>query len=108
MPREWKVEAGVNLKGEFERRIEDLDNSHYENVMTVPTDEMKKMVEEGRISVRNMRRDGNDEIKRAEKDGRISEDASRKAQNEMQKLTDKHIEMMDGLLSKKEAEIMEV
>ncbi|KPJ59903.1 MAG: ribosome recycling factor [Latescibacteria bacterium DG_63] len=69
---------------------------------------VKKMVEEGRVGVRNMRRDGNDEIKKAEKDGRISEDVSRKTQNEMQKLTDRYIEMMDELLSKKEAEIMEV
>jgi ribosome recycling factor len=69
---------------------------------------VKKMVEEGRISIRNMRRDGNEEAKKAEKDGRISEDALRKTQNEMQKLTDKHIELMDELLVKKEAEIMEV
>jgi ribosome recycling factor len=69
---------------------------------------IKRMVEEGRVSVRNVRREGNDELKQAEKDGSISEDVSRKAQSEMQRLTDKHIEIMDELLSKKEAEIMEV
>lgn len=69
---------------------------------------VKKMVEEGRVTVRNMRRDGNDETKKREKEGGISEDVSRKTQSEMQKLTDKHIAMMDELLSKKEAEVMEV
>jgi ribosome recycling factor len=69
---------------------------------------VKKMVEEGRVSIRNLRRDGNEEIKKLEKDGKISEDTSRKSQNDIQKLTDKHIQMMDELLSKKEAEIMEV
>lgn len=69
---------------------------------------VRKMVEEGRVSVRNLRRDGNEEIKKLEKDGKISEDSARKAQNDMQKLTDKHIKLMDELLTKKEAEIMEV
>ncbi|UCF77688.1 MAG: ribosome recycling factor [Candidatus Eiseniibacteriota bacterium] len=69
---------------------------------------VRKMVEEGRVTIRNLRREGNDEIKSAEKKGSISEDVSRKTQNEIQNLTDKHIEMMDELLTKKEAEIMEV
>jgi len=69
---------------------------------------VKKMVEEGRVSVRNLRRDGNEEIKKLEKDGKISEDSSHAAQNEIQELTDKHIKLMDELLAKKEAEIMEV
>jgi ribosome recycling factor len=69
---------------------------------------VKKMVEEGRVGIRNLRRDGNEEIKKLEKDGKISEDTARKSQNEMQKLTDRYIQLMEELLSKKEAEIMEV
>ncbi len=69
---------------------------------------VKKMVEEGRVGIRNVRRDGNDELKKLEKEKKISEDVSKKSQNEVQKLTDKHIEMMDELLAKKEAEVMEV
>lgn len=69
---------------------------------------VKKMVEEGRVSIRNLRRDGNEEMKKLEKDGKISEDAARKSQNEMQKLTDKYIQLMEELLTKKEGEIMEV
>jgi ribosome recycling factor len=69
---------------------------------------VKKMVEEGRVVIRNLRRDGNEEIKKLEKDGKISEDTARKSQNDMQKVTDRHIQLMEELLSKKEAEIMEV
>lgn len=69
---------------------------------------VKKMVEEGRVSIRNLRRDGNEEIKKLEKDGKISEDTARKSQNDIQKLTDKYIQLMEELLTKKEAEIMEV
>jgi len=69
---------------------------------------VKKMVEEGRVAIRNVRRDGNEELKKLEKDKKISEDAEKKSQGEVQKLTDKHIAQMDELLSKKETEIMEV
>lgn len=69
---------------------------------------VKKMVEEGRVSIRNLRRDGNEEIKKLEKDGKISEDTAHKSQNDIQRLTDKHIQLMDELLTKKEGEIMEV
>ncbi|MCX5801163.1 MAG: ribosome recycling factor [Candidatus Eisenbacteria bacterium] len=69
---------------------------------------VKKMVEEGRVGVRNLRREGNEEIKKLEKDAKISEDTARKSQNDVQKLTDKYIQLMEELLSKKEAEIMEV
>jgi ribosome recycling factor len=55
-----------------------------------------------------VRRDGNEELKKLQKDKKISEDAEKKSQAEVQKLTDKHIAQMDELLSKKEAEIMEV
>jgi ribosome recycling factor len=73
-----------------------------------PVKVVKKMVEEGRVAVRNVRRDGNEELKKLQKDKKISEDAEKKSQAEVQKLTDKHIAQMDELLSKKEAEIMEV
>ncbi|MFH0778363.1 MAG: ribosome recycling factor [Candidatus Eisenbacteria bacterium] len=69
---------------------------------------VRKMVEDGRVAVRNIRRDSNDETKKLEKDGKISEDASKRTQAEVQKVTDKYIGLIDELLSKKEAEIMEV
>lgn len=69
---------------------------------------IKKLAEEGKISIRNSRRDANDKLKKAEKDGKISEDDSKSAQEEIQRLTDKYIEKIDEILDKKEKEIMEV
>ncbi len=68
----------------------------------------KKMAEEGRVAVRNIRRDANDELKRQEKQAGLSEDDVRKAQEEIQKATDQVIQKIDEILKKKETEIMEI
>lgn len=68
----------------------------------------KKLAEEGRIAVRNVRRDANDHVKTEEKNHSISEDDSKLAHDEIQKITDKHISDIDKLLQAKEKEIMEV
>lgn len=68
----------------------------------------KKLGEEAKVSVRNIRRDANDEIKKREKDGVITEDESRRLQGEVQKLTDRYVGEIDDILSKKEKEILEV
>ncbi|MEO0540127.1 MAG: ribosome recycling factor [Cyanobacteria bacterium P01_A01_bin.105] len=67
-----------------------------------------KYAEEGRVSVRNVRRDGMDMAKKYEKDGDISEDESRDLQDEVQKLTDSYIAKIDAALKDKEAAIMKV
>lgn len=64
--------------------------------------------ENARIAARHVRRDGMDSLKKAEKDGDISEDDHRKQSDQVQKLTDETINMIDSLLSSKEAEIMQV
>lgn len=64
--------------------------------------------ENARIAARHVRRDGMDSLKKAEKDGDISEDDHRKQSDQVQKLTDDTINMIDSLLSTKEAEIMQV
>jgi len=69
---------------------------------------VKKVGEEGRVAVRNIRRDANDAFKKAEKDKEVSEDDSRKGQEQVQKITDEHIEKIEEMLKKKEQEIMEV
>lgn len=69
---------------------------------------LHKMAEDGRVAVRQARKEANDDIKRRQKDGDISEDQSRREQDEVQKLTDRHIQQIDELLKHKEAEIMEV
>lgn len=67
-----------------------------------------KKSEEGRVAVRNLRRDANEAIKKFEKDKTISEDEAKKAQDDMQKLTDKYIKEVDQIMAAKEKEIMEV
>jgi ribosome recycling factor len=69
---------------------------------------VKKLTEEGKTVVRNIRRESNEALKKAEKDKEISEDESRKAQEHVQEITDKHIELIDEMTKKKEAEVMEV
>ncbi len=67
----------------------------------------KRIAEEGRIAVRNVRRDANEKLKQAEKNHEISEDDSHRYQEKVQELTDEIIKEIDQLLEKKEAEIME-
>ena len=62
--------------------------------------------EQGRVSVRNIRRDANDQIKALLKDKEISEDDERKAQDAIQKITDAMIKKLDVILAEKEKEIM--
>lgn len=63
--------------------------------------------EQGRVSIRNIRRDANDKIKALLKDKEISEDDERRSQDEIQKLTDMFIKKIDEALTLKEAELME-
>jgi ribosome recycling factor len=68
----------------------------------------KKIAEDGRVAVRNIRRDANDLIKNEEKGKKITEDDSKKHQERVQKLTDSYIRQIDEVLAKKEKEVMEV
>ena len=67
-----------------------------------------KLVEEGRVAIRNVRRDANERLKKIEKGHEISEDDFHSAVDSVQKTTDKFIALIDDLSKKKEAEIMEV
>jgi ribosome recycling factor len=67
-----------------------------------------KLGEEGRVAVRNARRDANDLLKKAQKDGEIPEDDSRRLVDQVQKLHDKYIGQIEEVIKKKEAEMMEV
>lgn len=67
-----------------------------------------KKTEEGRVAVRNIRRDAIDHIKKVEKAGEVSEDESKRAQEKVQKLTDDFIKKLDAAHDKKVGEIMEV
>ena len=66
-----------------------------------------KIAEEGRVTIRNVRRDANDGLKKLEKNKQVSEDAHRKGIEKIQDLTNRMIKSVDELLAKKEKEIME-
>ncbi len=68
---------------------------------------IKKKAEEGRVAVRNIRRDINDNLKAKQKDG-VPEDDVKRAQDDLQKTTDKYIKEIDELVKTKEQEIMQV
>lgn len=67
-----------------------------------------KMAEEGKVSVRNVRRDAIDTIRKQEKNGELSEDEARDLQDKIQKLTDKYIAKLDEMLAEKEKDITTV
>ena len=67
-----------------------------------------KHAEEGRVAIRNVRRDVNDHLKKMLKSHEVSEDDEKHAVAEVQKMTDQHIEQINEALKKKEAEILEV
>jgi ribosome recycling factor len=67
-----------------------------------------KYAEEGKVALRNVRRDAIDRIKKQEKDGDLSEDQSRDEQEKVQKVTDKFITQLEKLLAEKEAAILKV
>ncbi len=69
---------------------------------------LHKRAEEGRVAIRNVRRDAHDQLKHSLKAATITEDDSRRATEQLQKVTDKHIADVDGLVANKEKEIMEV
>jgi ribosome recycling factor len=68
----------------------------------------KRMAEDGRIAVRNVRRDANEQVKALQKNGKATEDERDDAFKDIQKATDDYIKKIDGAVKAKEAEIMEV
>ncbi len=69
---------------------------------------IKKFAEDGKIAVRNVRRDAIEHLKKTEKQEHISEDERKRAEQDTQKMTDRHIKDIDNLIALKEKEIMEV
>jgi ribosome recycling factor len=85
------------------------------NLPPLTNDRRKEMVkvlqrkaEDGKVSIRNIRRDFNDQIKQLEKKSEVSKDEAKRSEDQLQKLTDRHIAQVDELQKNKEAELMEV
>lgn len=68
----------------------------------------KKIAEENKVAIRNIRRDAMDQLKKLEKDSLISEDELKRRSDEVQKVTDKYIENVDKVASEKEKDIMSI
>lgn len=68
----------------------------------------KAMGEDGKIAIRNIRRDGVDSIKKLEKSGDVGEDEMKDGLDIMQKMTDKSVKEIDDIVSKKEKDVMTV
>jgi ribosome recycling factor len=66
------------------------------------------MAEEGRVSVRNVRRDEMRDLHELRKEGEISQDDEHRAEDELQQLTNDYVKRIDAVLADKEAELMEV
>lgn len=69
---------------------------------------VRKIGEDAKVAIRNLRRDANDDIRKQEKAGELSTDESRRRQEDVQKLTDQYIQEVDKLIRDKEQDIMEV
>jgi ribosome recycling factor len=69
---------------------------------------VRHVAEEGRVAVRNVRRDVMHHLKELVRDGEVGDDEERRAEERAQKLTDEHTAKIDELLKRKEEEIMEV
>ncbi|HEX2506195.1 MAG TPA: ribosome recycling factor [Gaiellaceae bacterium] len=69
---------------------------------------VRHLAEEGRVAVRNIRRDVMHDLKELVRDGEVGDDEERRAEDRAQKLTDEHVKRIDELLKRKEEEIMEV
>ena len=69
---------------------------------------VRQIAEDGRVAVRNVRRDVIHHLKELSHDGEVGDDDERRAEERVQKLTDEHTHKIDDLLNRKEAEIMEV
>lgn len=101
------AELGLNPQAEgnlIRVPIPELSEERREEMTKVAA----KYAEQGRIAVRNVRRDGMDSLKKLEKDGDISQDEQHARGEDIQKMTDAYIKLVDELLEAKEQEIMQV
>src|SRR5437016_10576943 len=69
---------------------------------------VRHLAEEGRVAVRNIRRDVMHDLKELVREGDVGDDEERRAEDRLQKMTDEHVAKIDDLLKRKEAEILEV
>lgn len=94
------VNTGDSLKVKFPELTEENRKEMVKKV--------KKMGEEFKVNIRNVRREGNDKLKALEKDKKISEDDLKHSETHVQKITDKFIKEIDDIVKDKEKDLMTV
>ena len=72
------------------------------------TRQVKKYAEDGKVAIRNVRREAMDAFKKQLKSGDLTEDDQKKAEKDMQNLTDKYCAKIDEMCAKKDKELMEI
>ena len=120
MVQPWDKQALQDIEKSLIKSEMGFNPSNDGNMITVPIPPLnqerrqelvrllKKKLEDGKISVRNVRRDGVESLRKLEKDKLISQDENRRAQDRLQKTTDSHTKKIDQVGTAKEAEIMQV
>ena len=120
MVQPWDKQALREIEKSLMKSEMGFNPSNDGNTITVPvpplTQErrqelvrlLKRKVEEGKVSLRNVRRDGVETLRRLERDKSISQDENHRSQDQLQKATDAHVKTVDEVGSSKETEIMQV
>ncbi len=120
MVQPWDKQALRDIERSLMRSELGFNPSNDGNIITVPIPPLnqerrrelvrllKRRIEEGKVAVRNVRRDGLESLRKLERDKAISQDQNRRSQDQLQKTTDTFIKNMDQVSTAKEAEIMQV
>ena len=120
MVQPWDRGSLREIEKSLQRSDMGFNPSNDGNVITVPipplTNErrqemvklLRRKAEDGKVSLRNVRRDGLETLRKMERDKAISQDENRRAQDQLQKVTDGHTKQIDETASAKEAEILQV
>ena len=120
MVQPWDKQAMKEIEKSLMRSEMGFNPSNDGNVITVPIPPLnqerrvelvrllKRKLEDGKVSVRNVRRDGQETLRKMEKDKVISQDEQRRSQDQLQKTTDSHVKTIEEVGSAKETEIMQV
>jgi ribosome recycling factor len=120
MVQPWDKQALRDIERSLMKSEMGFNPSNDGNMITVPIPPLnqerrqelvrllKRKIEEGKVSVRNVRRDGLESLRKLERDKAISQDHNRRSQDQLQKTTDSFIKNIDQVSTAKEAEIMQV
>jgi ribosome recycling factor len=120
MVQPWDKQAIRDIEKGLQKSEMGFNPSNDGNTITIPIPPLsterrqemvrllKRKVEEGKVSIRNVRRDSLESLRKLEKDKAVSQDANRRAQEQLQKSTDSHIRNVEQVGAAKEAEIMQV